>query len=200
MADYVTKVRTERGDLQIDYEALANLPKSDTTLTQSGAFADAQVTGDKIAAAQSTADSAVEAAAKAQSTADEALSKSGVTSVNTEKGDVFVDAFYDDNGNQILYGYHNDDGDVTLQATNADGESSSCILKDNTIYTGDGKRVYDESHIPSSSVIKTDGSEGQILAVNASGTISPNEITIADLIIKSMFELQDKTLYITTNV
>ena len=48
MADYVTKVRTERGDLQIDYEALANLPKSDTTLAQSGAFADAKVTGDRL--------------------------------------------------------------------------------------------------------------------------------------------------------
>ena len=48
MATYVTKVRTEDGDLQIDYNALANLPKSDTTLTKSGSFADAKATGDAI--------------------------------------------------------------------------------------------------------------------------------------------------------
>jgi len=48
MADYVTRVRTEKGDLQIDYNALANLPESDTSLTKSGEFADAKVTGDKI--------------------------------------------------------------------------------------------------------------------------------------------------------
>ena len=48
MADYVKRIRTESGDLQIDYESLANLPKSDTTLSQSGKFADAKATGDKI--------------------------------------------------------------------------------------------------------------------------------------------------------
>lgn len=48
MSEYVTKVRTESGDKQIDYLALANLPKSDTTLTQSGKFADSKATGDKI--------------------------------------------------------------------------------------------------------------------------------------------------------
>ena len=48
MADYVQRIRTESGDLQIDYESLANLPQSDTTLSQSGKFADAKATGDKI--------------------------------------------------------------------------------------------------------------------------------------------------------
>lgn len=48
MPKYVTKVRTEDGDLQIDYEALANLPKPDTTLSKSGSFADAKVVGDQI--------------------------------------------------------------------------------------------------------------------------------------------------------
>ena len=48
MADYVTKIRTEDGDKQIDYEALANLPQSDATLTKSGAFADAKVVGDTL--------------------------------------------------------------------------------------------------------------------------------------------------------
>lgn len=48
MADYVTKIRTEDGDKQIDYEALANLPQADTTLTKSGEFADAKAVGDAI--------------------------------------------------------------------------------------------------------------------------------------------------------
>lgn len=48
MAEYITKIRTESGDLQIDYEALANLPKSDSTLSKSGEFADAKATGDNI--------------------------------------------------------------------------------------------------------------------------------------------------------
>lgn len=51
MADtelYVTKVRTNSGDKLIDYNALANLPQSDTTLTKSGKFADAKVVGDTL--------------------------------------------------------------------------------------------------------------------------------------------------------
>lgn len=48
MADYIKRIRTEAGDLQIDYEALANLPVSDATLTQSGKFADAKAVGDRI--------------------------------------------------------------------------------------------------------------------------------------------------------
>lgn len=48
MADYITKIRTEKGDLQLDYDALANKPKSDSNLTKPGAFADAQAVGNKI--------------------------------------------------------------------------------------------------------------------------------------------------------
>ena len=48
MAEYITRIRTESGDMQIDYNALANLPQSDSTLSQSGKFADAKITGDKI--------------------------------------------------------------------------------------------------------------------------------------------------------
>ena len=48
MAQYVTKIRTENGDMQIDYNALGNLPKFDTTLTESGYIADAKSVGDQI--------------------------------------------------------------------------------------------------------------------------------------------------------
>lgn len=48
MAEYITKIRTEKGDKQIDYQALANLPQADSTLSKSGQFADAKAVGDKI--------------------------------------------------------------------------------------------------------------------------------------------------------
>jgi hypothetical protein len=48
MADYVTKLRTEDGDKQIDYLALANLPIIDATLSKQGALADAKAVGDSI--------------------------------------------------------------------------------------------------------------------------------------------------------
>lgn len=48
MERYINKIRTEYGDLQINYKELANLPESDATLTKSGSFADAKATGDAI--------------------------------------------------------------------------------------------------------------------------------------------------------
>lgn len=48
MAEYITKIRTESGDLLVDYNSLANLPQPDTTLAKSGSFADAKSVGDKI--------------------------------------------------------------------------------------------------------------------------------------------------------
>ena len=48
MGQLITKVRTDVGDIQIDYNGLANLPKSDPTLKQEGNFADAKATGDAI--------------------------------------------------------------------------------------------------------------------------------------------------------
>lgn len=48
MEKLITKIRTESGDLQIDYNALANLPTSDPTLKNPGQFADAEATGNAI--------------------------------------------------------------------------------------------------------------------------------------------------------
>lgn len=45
---YVTKINTDKGSLQIDYNALAHKPESDKTLSTEGKFADAKVTGNKI--------------------------------------------------------------------------------------------------------------------------------------------------------
>ena len=52
MADYIRKIKTAEGNKQIDYEALANLPVSDTTLSESGKFADAKAVGDAISPLQ----------------------------------------------------------------------------------------------------------------------------------------------------
>lgn len=48
MSNFIKKIRTQSGDVQIDYEALANRPTSDKTLTQEGSFADAKEVGDRL--------------------------------------------------------------------------------------------------------------------------------------------------------
>ena len=56
MSQYITKIRTESGDLQIDYNALANIPESDTSLSKDGKFADAKAAGAAIDNVQSLLD------------------------------------------------------------------------------------------------------------------------------------------------
>ena len=46
----ITAIRTQNGDLPIDYRALANKPNIDKSLTVSGDVADAKAVGDKISA------------------------------------------------------------------------------------------------------------------------------------------------------
>lgn len=48
MADYIKKIRTEKGDLQIDYESLANLPQFDADWKAANNLADATVVNNKI--------------------------------------------------------------------------------------------------------------------------------------------------------
>ena len=60
MGEYITRIRTESGDLQIDYQSLANLPQSDTTLTIPGGFADAMVTGDDFDLVEQNINNAVD--------------------------------------------------------------------------------------------------------------------------------------------
>lgn len=104
MAQLITRIRTESGDLQIDYDALANLPQSDKTLSKDGGFADAKATSEAIKNATVGIDGTLEnqgqaadakavgtkfntienaiteinsAVSTAQGTADNALSKTG---------------------------------------------------------------------------------------------------------------------------
>lgn len=46
--EYINKIRTKNGDLEIDYNALGNKPVSDKTLSKDGNFADAKAAGDMI--------------------------------------------------------------------------------------------------------------------------------------------------------
>lgn len=48
MAEHITRIRTESGDKQIDYNALANLPTTDKTLSVEDQAADGKSTGNAI--------------------------------------------------------------------------------------------------------------------------------------------------------
>lgn len=49
MSQLIKKIKTADGDLQIDYNALANLPTTDKTLAEADKAADAKAVGDIIA-------------------------------------------------------------------------------------------------------------------------------------------------------
>jgi hypothetical protein len=93
MPQYITKIRTESGDLPIDYNALANRPQSDTTLSKSGKFADAKATGDAINDVENTLNSNLEYVNTQLST------KADLEYVNTQLGtkadEVYVDTKLD---------------------------------------------------------------------------------------------------------
>lgn len=46
--DYIEQIQTSNGPTRINYNALANLPTSDMTLSKKGAFADALIVGQKF--------------------------------------------------------------------------------------------------------------------------------------------------------
>lgn len=68
----------------------------------------------------------------------------------------------------------------------------------NISVTPSGIGAAPQSHNQASSTITTGGSEGQILAVNANGTISPSTKTIAKLGTGANYSLSGTTLTITT--
>ena len=189
MANYVRKIRTESGDLQIDYNALANLPQSDTTLTKSGEFADAKVTGDAVS----------QLGQDIRSTSEELHAE--ITELDAE----VIKSI-----NNIT---PNDDGSISLTPESIGAVSASDPVV-GTIggLTGEisieGGLAVSGNSIVNSGVraIETGGSNGTI-NVNTGGSVT--DVAVKGLgsaaytesevyITKAMLSLSDKTLYITT--
>lgn len=82
MVQCVTKIRTESGDLPIDYRALEHKPKSDATLTQEGSFADAKATGDALKELNNTIQNDIETVINELSQEFEALTPEDIGAVN----------------------------------------------------------------------------------------------------------------------
>ena len=132
MADYIKKIRTEKGDLQIDYTALANLPKSDTALSTSGAFADAKTTGDKIKEVNTKIDNLTKGTTTATTISVTdlkaktfTLDGSAVKSYNLTMGSVASGKVLSTQGAINLAHSHavivNDDGTITLGEVSSQG-------------------------------------------------------------------------------
>lgn len=84
MAQYVKRIRTESGDLQIDYQSLANLPQSDPTLSQEGSFADSKATGDALNELNETIHNDIEIAINELSKELSELTPEDIGAVNVE--------------------------------------------------------------------------------------------------------------------
>lgn len=132
MADYIKRIRTENGDLQIDYQALANLPKSDTALSTSGAFADAKTTGDKIKSVNTKIDNIINGTTTAPTinatdlkTKTFTLDGSAVKSYDLTMGSVASGKILSTKGAINLAHSHavivNDDGTITLGEVSSTG-------------------------------------------------------------------------------
>ena len=154
------------------------------------------------------------AIANVESKANEALAKSGVTSVNGSNGDVTVRYTLGESGvkiqgyystqdpNNIQYGLRttntNDGSTITLYRKANDAPNTVMLSYKEADKTGNIGTIYTSINPPNSTKISTGGSEGQICAVNANGTISPSSRTIASLGTGATYSLSGTTLTITT--
>lgn len=160
MAEYITKIRTESGDKQIDYNALANLPTSDTTLSVPGMFADAEAVGkdisdltkstdDKIANLSSEINSSIsQLSAELNNKIDQ--SNDGMTeyvdSLNdavTEKIDELNDLKFDKSGGTI-------DGEISMSNNNITNLAEPVNSADATT-----KNYVDSKHFVTTATIGT---------------------------------------------
>lgn len=83
---YIQTIQTKDGPTQIDYNALANLPTSDKTLTLPGSFADAKVVGDEIAKVKSSA----QPGATTEQAQQIEQNKADIASLKEDMGDLSV--------------------------------------------------------------------------------------------------------------
>ena len=173
MANYVTRIRTEDGDLQIDYNALANLPNIpssivvDDTLTQSGACADAKATGDKISdLTQDISDLSQEVADLGDSI--EIVGSSCIKSINKQLPDSI--------------------GDLTLTGSNGVSVSGTTI-------TNSGVRTIGTGTSNGTISVNTNGTTSNV-AVKGLGSAAYTSSTV--YVTKTMLTLEGTTLIITT--
>lgn len=168
MATLVTRIRTDDGDSQIDYNALANLPKSDTTLTQSGEFADAKVTGTEI----SKLNEAV--GKKASLEYVESLNAADTTYVNEQLA-LKADKTYVDSLNAADTSYVNEQLDLKADKTYVDSLNAAdkTYVNDQLALKADKTYVDGKLHVPNS----TTDDNGKFLRVvdgSAAWQIVPN--------------------------
>lgn len=79
-------IRTQKGDCPVDYTALANLPKSDTTLKKSGEFADAAVTGTRLGNLDTTVANLNKTSAKKSTTINGKTLENNITLESSDIG------------------------------------------------------------------------------------------------------------------
>ena len=124
---------------------------------------------------------AEKSAASAQSTADKAEKSAASAQSTADKGVSDAASALEEAKKRVL------------KINGASPDSSG-----NISVTPSGIGAAPQSHNQASSTITTGGSEGQILAVNANGTISPSTKTIAKLGTGANYSLSGTTLTITT--
>ena len=113
---YVTRIRTEFGDKQIDYRALAEKPEFDDTLQLSGHIADAKATGDAIRAVSENIASDVETFRDEINTSIESLS-SNINALD-EKIDTSVSTLESEMSAKIEELFvKNEDGETVMQSS-----------------------------------------------------------------------------------
>ena len=197
MVDYVTKIRTESGDLEIDYNALANKPKFDITLTEAGQIADAKATGSAI------------------NTAKTQLSEQITQTSETLRSEITeLDASVIKSINNLTPG---DDGSITIKPSDIgaiDSSDSSQFVGGIGGLTGDigvtdGLAVSGNSIVNSGVRSVTTGSSNGTISVNTNGTAANVAVKglgsaaytdSATYVTKAMIWKDGTILYIKTNM
>lgn len=136
MADdnlYVREISTDKGPKKIDYNALANKPNPDATLTQSGAFADAKVTGDKINATKTQLSEQIAQTSEALAELDASVIKSINNLTPGDDGSITltpesIGAVDASDSSQFVGGIGGLTGDINMGAGLAVDEDSGSII------------------------------------------------------------------------
>lgn len=155
MANHIKRIKTNQGNVQIDYSALANLPSPDTTLSTIGGFAEASVVGHEIDYLQTNKASAVTKTTEGKTiflndSSDAKLKEMRIMgrTDKTLNGLVSYNAYtYSQGGNLLPYPYRStstsqygvtftDNGDGTLSLYGTAIQEIQYVLYNGNIVTG----------------------------------------------------------------